>query len=1080
MYYAMYQRQCLEYKGEYGLINTSHNNGMIIKKQWQKMSHKELFDIFSGKTKRKLSDPSDKDPVPSKQKVEELVPPAPVEPSTDQPHSHLDPMQMLEEEKSHVKAEVKADSSSDEEIEEKEPEFMVLTSNIQGCQHECVLPKGFKRKDRDPTRTMAKEYKFNLDPFQQASIDCLERNESVLVAAHTSAGKTVVAEYAIAMALKNHQRVIYTSPIKALSNQKYREFSQEFDDVGLMTGDVTLNPNASCIVMTTEILRNMLYKGSEVVREMAWVVFDEIHYMRDKERGVVWEETIILVPSAVKYVFLSATIQNAREFAQWIAKIKMQPCNVVYTDFRPVPLQHYIYPKGADGIYLVVDEKGEFKEKKFNEAIAQLEKDEEITSILGKGKRKDKKTAASEIKKVVQLIVDQKLDPCIVFSFSKDECEKHVLSLAGLDLTTAEEKEAIEKIYNNAIATLSEEDQQLKMIKSMLPLLKKGLGIHHGGLLPILKEVIEILFQECFIKVIFTTETFSMGINMPARTVVFTSIEKFDGETFRWIGGGEYIQMSGRAGRRGIDDKGTCILIADKRMDTDVAKGILKGQPDPLYSSFYLSYNMLLNMQRIEDMDPAYLITRSFYQFQRDQALPRKRKELRELKLKLQLLDFPEAKNVSHYLKIQEEIKRINSEANKMIFTPQNVLPYLAAGRLVHIADETTDWGWGIVVNFTRKRIIPRGRIQDLMPGTKPDENGVTQLREESVILDVVLYVQKKLTHENTVQPASVELHNGTLSTIPVMLQMVCELSKIKMKMLPNLKDPDNVAKTERLYLELMKRFNFQLPLMDPVTDMEIDDPNLRTLIERRKVLEEKIKGQSIAKFSPDEIQRFEEMKAVKERVKELKGELRKGKKMVLYEELKSMQRVLRRLEFCDKNSIQTKGKVACEISAGDELLATEMLFRGIFNTMKPAVIAAVLSSLIYTERKSDAKLTKNEDLQAGFTQMREIAEKIGKIRTEINPQQTLDEYVNQFKPDMMEITHQWCNGANFGEICKMTEIYEGTIIRCFKRLDELIKELIDAAKVIGNTQIVGKMGEIAKNMRRDIVFAASLYLQTS
>ena len=211
----------------------------------------------------------------------------------------------------------------------------------------------------------------------------------MLVAAHTSAGKTAVAEYAIALSLSRKQRVIYTSPIKALSNQKYRELQEEFGDVGLMTGDVTINETASCLVMTTEILRSMLYNGSEVTREMAWVIFDEVHYMRDKERGVVWEETIILLPTVVKYVFLSATIPNAREFCEWVVKIKQQPCNVVYTDFRPTPLQHYLYPTGAQGIFLVVDENGTFREKNFAKAIEVIEDDLSISKIMEK--KRDKK-----------------------------------------------------------------------------------------------------------------------------------------------------------------------------------------------------------------------------------------------------------------------------------------------------------------------------------------------------------------------------------------------------------------------------------------------------------------------------------------------------------------------------------------------------------------------------------------------------------------------------------------------------------------------------------------------------------------
>ncbi len=252
------------------------------------------------------------------------------------------------------------------------------------CKHEISLPSDFSETydfSAPPTQTLggeqissgpAKTYKFSLDAFQRESIKCLERRESVLVAAHTSAGKTAIAEYAIAMAFRDKQRVIYTSPIKALSNQKFRELEAEFKDVGLMTGDVTINKNASCLVMTTEILRSMLYRGSEVVREVAWVIFDEVHYMRDKSRGVVWEETIILVPKNVRFVFLSATIPNAREFSEWIAHLKNQPCHTVYTDTRPVPLQHYIFPVGGEGLHLVVDDKGEFRAEAFEQVLSEL------------------------------------------------------------------------------------------------------------------------------------------------------------------------------------------------------------------------------------------------------------------------------------------------------------------------------------------------------------------------------------------------------------------------------------------------------------------------------------------------------------------------------------------------------------------------------------------------------------------------------------------------------------------------------------------------------------------------------------
>ena len=245
------------------------------------------------------------------------------------------------------------------------------------CRHSVAVPPDWQgdRAALDAPSydgERAKTYPFVLDAFQETSVSVLERNESVLVAAHTSAGKTVVAEYAIAMAFRDNQRVVYTSPLKALSNQKFRELTEEFGDVGLMTGDVCINPNASCIVMTTEVLRGMLYRGSDVVREVKWIIFDEVHYMRDRERGVVWEESIIFAPGGCNFVFLSATLPNAHEFAEWITHLHNHPCHVVYTDYRPTPLQHYGFPKGGNGMVMIVNERKEFMEANYAELEAKM------------------------------------------------------------------------------------------------------------------------------------------------------------------------------------------------------------------------------------------------------------------------------------------------------------------------------------------------------------------------------------------------------------------------------------------------------------------------------------------------------------------------------------------------------------------------------------------------------------------------------------------------------------------------------------------------------------------------------------
>ena len=307
-----------------------------------------------------------------------------------------------------------------------------------------------------------------------------------------------------------------------------------------MTGDITINPSASCLVMTTEILRNMLYRGSEVVREVSTVIYDEIHYMRNKERGVVWEETIIMLPHTCTFVFLSATIPNASEFACWIAKLHHQPVNVVYTDYRPTPLQHYLFPTGSDGLHLVVDEKGVFREDNFQKALSLMKDDGaaaagEVGSEAAGGeggmkkrKRKQpKKGEVSDIYKLVKMTLERNYQPVIIFSFSKRECEQHAQHMSKLDFSDADERQLIDTIFHNAISSLTQDDQRLPQVTSMLPILKRGIGIHHSGLLPILKEIVEILFQEGLLKCLFSTETFSMGLNMPAKTVVFTSVRKW-------------------------------------------------------------------------------------------------------------------------------------------------------------------------------------------------------------------------------------------------------------------------------------------------------------------------------------------------------------------------------------------------------------------------------------------------------------------------------------------------------------------------------------------------------------------------
>uniref|UniRef100_A0A1I7XBM8 Helicase ATP-binding domain-containing protein n=1 Tax=Heterorhabditis bacteriophora TaxID=37862 RepID=A0A1I7XBM8_HETBA len=528
-------------------------------------------------------------------------------------------------------------------------EFDTPTSSHTDKMRQVAMPPDMKFMPLTARATVpAKTYPFQLDAFQKEAIMCVENSQAVLVSAHTSAGKTVVALYAIAQCLRDKQRVIYTSPIKALSNQKFRELEEEFGDVGLMTGDVTLNPEASCLVMTTEILRSMLYRGSEVMREVGWVIFDEIHYMRDKERGVVWEETIILLPDNVHHVFLSATIPNARQFAR---KLRYY---LSLSKIFLILLFIYMYSIFINRFDWF---KGEFREDKFNQAMSGLATmGDQAASGIQRG-RKGGMKADSNVVKIIRTIKERDMLPCITFSFSRKECEAFAISLKDMDFNDDNEKKLVQEIYNSAVDLLSDEDRKLPQIGQILPLLLRGIGVHHSGLLPILKETIEILFGEGLLKTLFATETFSMGLNMPARTVLFTSARKFDGKDYRWISSGEYIQMSGRAGRRGKDDRGLVILMVDHKMSSEDAKQIIKVMNSlPIIAGTRdFGWAVLLNFHRKTNPDDAtqmvYVIEKSVERMikARDDAqreLKALTSELKKAKSVLQLEELGQRKRV--------------------------------------------------------------------------------------------------------------------------------------------------------------------------------------------------------------------------------------------------------------------------------------------------------------------------------------------------------------------------------------------------------------------------------------------------
>ena len=944
-----------------------------------------------------------------------------------------------------------------------------MDSLISGCTHEVAYMSGKDMPKLLPKEGKpAKEYKFILDPFQQEALLCLDNQQSVLVSAHTSAGKTVVAEYAIAMSLRDKQRVIYTTPIKALSNQKYRDLYEEFSDVGLMTGDVTINPTASCLVMTTEILRSMLYRGSEVMREVAWVIFDEIHYMRNKERGVVWEETIILLPDNVCYVFLSATIPNARQFASWICHLHKQPCHVVYTDYRPVPLEHYIFPTGGDGLHLVVDENGEFREENFNNAMTVLrDVGDNAKSDFNRRKGKSGVKGKSACLQIVELVMEKRYLPAIVFSFSKKECEFYAKQVNKLKFNSEEEKKLVEEVFNNAMDALSDEDRKLPQVEAVLPFLKNGIGIHHGGLLPIIKETIEILFSEGLIKVLFATETFAMGVNMPAHTVIFTSIRKFDGKDFRWITGGEYIQMSGRAGRRGMDERGIVIMVVDEKLSPSVGKALVKGSPDSLDSAFRLTYNMVLNLLRVEEINPEYMLEKSFYQFQHYTAIPDLISEVDKLEKEHSEVFIENETESMTYYRIRLQLEKLSKQLEEFIHMPKYCLPFMQPGRVVKVRNGQQEFGWGVVVSFQKKQPKPAQPL-DREP-------------EPEFVVDVLLNCDKSSLQSAVVRPrpATDDEKNNEMSVVPVLMKLITTISSVRLFLPDNLRSLDNRQSTLRSLEEVHRRFPNGIPVLDPVEDMNIRDERLKSIVQKVEAFEARMYKHPLHESDNlQQVYKLCEKKAnLANSIKESKKKLKKARTILQMDELKSRKRVLRRLGYATvADVIETKGRVACEISAADELLLTELVFNGVFNPLTPAQCCALLSCFVFDEKsKSIPKLS--EELAGPLRQMHAAARRIAKISTECKLPLDEEQYVQSFKTMLMDVVHSWCKGWSFAQIAELADTFEGSIIRCMRRLEELLREMGHAAKAIGNTQLENKFAEGIQIIKRDIIFAASLYL---
>ncbi len=443
------------------------------------------------------------------------------------------------------------------------------------------------------------------DRFQQEAIDHINQGNSVIVSAPTGAGKTAVAEYIIDNSIKNNLGVIYTAPIKALSNQKFRDFQGQFrDNIGILTGDVSINPQAPVLIMTTEIFRNKILDEPQSLDKYSWIIFDEIHYIDNPERGTVWEESLIFLPKHMNLLGLSATIPNIKQFASWIESIHNKPVKVVIEENRPVPLHFFFQCQ--------------------NEVVDRIEKLKRLRS-----------NKPNRLNSLIDYLRANDGLPAIYFVFSRKRAEELAQDLYGFRFLDAKESRAITQMYEELLERFNLKHEQSAQI--LYPLVQRGIAYHHAGMLPTLKEVIERLFTSRLLKVIFTTETFALGINMPSRSVAFDGLRKFYGTYVRNLKTRDFYQMAGRAGRRGIDKEGFVYTrVNPQRINYEEVNRIIFGNPEEVKSQLNTSYATILNLYEKyqEDLFKIYPLSLHYYQSNKNDQ----KQALNLLEAKLRLL----------------------------------------------------------------------------------------------------------------------------------------------------------------------------------------------------------------------------------------------------------------------------------------------------------------------------------------------------------------------------------------------------------------------------------------------------------
>ncbi|MGQ0832126.1 MAG: DEAD/DEAH box helicase [Microthrixaceae bacterium] len=864
-------------------------------------------------------------------------------------------------------------------------------------------------------------YEFTLDPFQVRAIEALDAGRSVLVAAPTGSGKTVVAEVAVARALAEGGKAFYTAPIKALSNQKYTDLARRHgsDDVGLLTGDNSINGDAPVVVMTTEVLRNMIYAGSDALAGLRYVILDEVHYLQDAYRGPVWEEVIIHLPASVRLVCLSATVSNAEELAEWISTVR-GPTEAVIEERRPVELQNLycVGDKSTQEMHLLPT----LVDGHPNAEADRL--DDEALHTVGRGQRgrPRRRFFTPRRVEVIERLQEEEMLPAITFIFSRKACDeaRDACLDAGLRLTTPDERARVRAIVDERTAALVDADLDVLGFDRFLAGLEAGVAAHHAGMVPPFKESVEACFAEGLTKAVFATETLALGVNMPARSVVIERLTKFTGERRELLTPGEYTQLTGRAGRRGIDQIGYAIVLWSPFVPFEQVAALASSRTYALRSAFRPTYNMAVNLVRAYPPEQAHhLLNLSFAQFQADQAVVRIEARLERQALRLDRLRAEATcarGEVEEYRALRAEAQALRrADAANGASSGSSDRTFAALSRLVPGDVLIVDGARLAVLSVAFRKGHPRLHAVD--ERNRPRTINGDDLREPPrSVGSVDLPVPYNPNNRAFQQQVGDALRRARLT-------------------------PGPSSAEHAVVEEAPRHAAFLAAEAHPVADCPDRDAHVRAAVQADRVSRE---------------------------IDDLRRQVR-GRTESLARRFDRVLRLLEAWGYLDGWALTEPGKVLARTYHEADLLVAEAVTTGLLDDLDVPSLAALVSCLTYEHRSRE----RPPDPRHPSSTVRERFAALERLASELNADEDAAGLPLTRPPDagFVHLAHAWASGEGLSAVLEDEALSGGDFVRNVKQLVDLLRGIGDVAPVPATA---ARARQAAEAIQRGVVTATS------